>query len=98
MPLGILPDTVFQEDIADLESNSRVLLYTDGLADASNAQGESFGQNRLIRWLQSSIDTHHSATQLKQELFEELGRFQAGVSPMDDQTFMILTDEPPANG
>jgi len=98
MPLGILPDTLFQEDIAELKPDSRVFLYTDGLADASNTNGESFGQNRLIQWLKSSVGIGQSAGQLKQQLIEELTRFQTGVSPMDDQTFLILAGEPSAAG
>src|SRR5207253_2868162 len=52
MPLGILPDTVFSDDVFDLTRECRVLLYTDGLTEAMNAVGERFGQDRLMKWLE----------------------------------------------
>jgi serine phosphatase RsbU (regulator of sigma subunit)/anti-sigma regulatory factor (Ser/Thr protein kinase) len=93
MPLGILPDTVFLDEVLELKPNSRILLFTDGLPDASNVQGELFGQNRLMTWLLESVRTRKNAGVLKDELMAELAGFQAGVSLTDDQTFLIVTEE-----
>ena len=43
MPLGILPEVEFSDEIVPLEPSSCVLLYTDGLIEARNPHGELFG-------------------------------------------------------
>jgi serine phosphatase RsbU (regulator of sigma subunit)/anti-sigma regulatory factor (Ser/Thr protein kinase) len=92
LPLGILPDTSFSNHTEELPKNCRVLLYTDGLTEARNTQGEFFGQERLIGWLRRSTETRKTAEELKEELAEELVQFQASATLNDDQTFLILAE------
>ena len=81
MPLGILPDTPFTEETAELPSNCRVLLYTDGLTEARNAEGQLFGQERLMEWLRRTAARPGKAEELKDELVAELVKFQANTNP-----------------
>jgi serine phosphatase RsbU (regulator of sigma subunit)/anti-sigma regulatory factor (Ser/Thr protein kinase) len=90
MPLGIKPDTVFEEETVDLPKNCRVLLYSDGLTETLNCDGKPFGQARLFDWLHRSAASWHPAEKLKDELIAELDRHHAGVALRDDQTFLIL--------
>jgi serine phosphatase RsbU (regulator of sigma subunit) len=90
MPLGILPDTVFVDEVVELPRNSRVLLYTDGLTEAANENGERFGQERLTVWLEQAGARLNSAGELKQALSEVLGQFQTKMALNDDQTFLIM--------
>ena len=92
MPLGILPDTPFSDETAELPTNSRVLLYTDGLTEARNAQGELFGQERLMEWLRQSTAHPRKAEELKEDLAAELLRFQLNTNLKDDQTFLIMAE------
>jgi serine phosphatase RsbU (regulator of sigma subunit)/anti-sigma regulatory factor (Ser/Thr protein kinase) len=92
LPLGILPDTTFSNHTEALPKNCRVLLYTDGLTEARNNQGEFFGQERLMKWLGRATEVKKSAEELKQELAEELIGFQASATLSDDQTFLILAE------
>jgi serine phosphatase RsbU (regulator of sigma subunit)/anti-sigma regulatory factor (Ser/Thr protein kinase) len=91
MPLGILPDASFGDEIAHLEGDCRLLLYTDGLTEARDTQGELFGQERLIEWLKQNRSGRPTADELKEQLVTELGRFQGNMALNDDQTFLILT-------
>lgn len=90
MPLGILPDAAFGDDTSFVENNGRLLLYTDGLTEARNAEGELFGQERLAEWLRQTADNHKTAAELKEDLAVELAAFQANIALNDDQTFLIL--------
>lgn len=90
MPLGILPDTTFSDLCIDLKDNCRVLLYTDGLTEARNPEGELFGEQRLIEWFRKTKLTN--AEHLKEELAAELDKFQSNATLNDDQTFIILTE------
>lgn len=90
MPLGILPDTSFQDETLDIPQNGRVLLYTDGLTEALDSKGEYFGQQRLLTWLQETLPAHQTAEQLKDALAAELARYQSNTVLNDDQTFLIM--------
>jgi serine phosphatase RsbU (regulator of sigma subunit)/anti-sigma regulatory factor (Ser/Thr protein kinase) len=88
MPLGILPDTEFVSETVNLPEHCRVLLYTDGLTEATNAAGERFGQERLMEWLNH---TRGPAGELQEHLNQKLGEFQLRSGLNDDQTFLIIT-------
>lgn len=88
MPLGILPDTVFTTEMVELPRNCRMLLYTDGLTEALDMNGERYGQERLCAWLSG---VSGSAKELKEELAEKLARFRTKTGLNDDQTFLIMT-------
>jgi serine phosphatase RsbU (regulator of sigma subunit)/anti-sigma regulatory factor (Ser/Thr protein kinase) len=91
MPLGILPDTSFQDETLDIPENGRVLLYTDGLTEALDSKGEYFGQQRLLNWLQKTIPAPQTAEQLKDALAAELAKYQSNTVLNDDQTFLIMS-------
>lgn len=92
MPLGILPETTFSDEIIDLPRDARVLLYTDGLIEAVNAAGERYGEERLAQWLQASSSARRTAEELKRELAESLREFQRNTVLNDDETFLIMTE------
>lgn len=92
LPLGILPDTSFSNQTEPLPRNSRILLYTDGLTEARNAEGEFFGQERLIKWFKRSAQARKGAEELKDDLAAELLAFQSSSVLNDDQTFLIMTE------
>jgi serine phosphatase RsbU (regulator of sigma subunit)/anti-sigma regulatory factor (Ser/Thr protein kinase) len=90
LPLGILPEASYGSQKEILGENHRLLLYTDGLTEARNPQGEFFGQERLMSWFKGRLHEKRTADQLKKELTAELARFQASSVLNDDQTFLIL--------
>ena len=52
MPVGLWPDIDF--DCFDIPAahGDRLLLYSDGVTECMNLQGEAFGENRLLAYLQ----------------------------------------------
>lgn len=92
MPLGILADATFTNEYAELRGNSRVLMYTDGLPEAVNPNGDLFGQQRLMDWLRSTTTRNCSAAELKAELIKQLRKFQENSVLHDDQTFLIMSE------
>jgi anti-sigma regulatory factor (Ser/Thr protein kinase) len=93
MPLGIVADVAFTEEVVPLEPGAGILLYTDGLTEARNSSGHFFGQERLLQWLCESARTEQPAAQRTLGLLEELNRFQSESPPRDDLTFLILCEE-----
>lgn len=94
MPLGILPDTIFTSETADLPPNSHVLLYTDGLTEAMSATGERYGQERLTEWFKEAHAQGRPANELQEELASKLAQFQLKTGLNDDQTFLIMAGKP----
>jgi serine phosphatase RsbU (regulator of sigma subunit) len=90
MPLGILPEAEFDEEVVPFGAESCAMLYTDGLTEARDPGGELFGQQRLVHWLLQNLDKNSSPEELCRDIQAELKRFQATVSRVDDQTGLIL--------
>jgi serine phosphatase RsbU (regulator of sigma subunit) len=90
IPLGVLANPEFQEEVVPLEDDLRALLYTDGLTEVRGPNGEQFGQPRLVEWVVRSAAAGESASQMKAELLEELRGFRGDHALPDDQTFMII--------
>ncbi len=53
-PVGLIEEATFEVATEHLEPGSRILLVTDGVAEAENAEGESFGEYRLEQALLSA--------------------------------------------
>ena len=47
--MGQLPDWRYEQGQLHMESGDKLLLFTDGLVEACNADEESFGEHNLIR-------------------------------------------------
>jgi serine phosphatase RsbU (regulator of sigma subunit) len=92
MPLGLFRNTVYEEHEAVISPGESLLMYSDGLVEAHNDQGEMFGNPRLAQAL-----THESSVQplngqaLIQYLLEELKSFTGpDWEQEDDVTFLTL--------
>jgi serine phosphatase RsbU (regulator of sigma subunit)/anti-sigma regulatory factor (Ser/Thr protein kinase) len=91
MPLGILPEPEFSEEVVPLEPGMRLLLYTDGLTEISSPDGSEYGMKRLAHWLEECAGSRMPATMMKENLLEELNRFRFDEPLRDDQTFLIMS-------
>jgi phosphoserine phosphatase RsbU/P len=47
LPVGLLPDATYESDRYSLHAGDRLVLVTDGVTEAENAQGEFFDNERL---------------------------------------------------
>ncbi len=52
--MGILDDANYEETQLNLEPGDKVVLYTDGIVEAMNAQEEMFGFERLLELVKNS--------------------------------------------
>ena len=50
--LGLLESAMYRESEITLEPGTKVMLYTDGLVEAMNAQREEIGAHRIMKFLQ----------------------------------------------
>ena len=87
LPLGIVDDAQFESECETVavRRGQRLLLYSDGLLEAENAQGEPFGQARLELGLEQSTGPDLLAD-LQQTLQHHMGERQ----PHDDLSCLLL--------
>uniref|UniRef100_A0A832I116 PPM-type phosphatase domain-containing protein n=1 Tax=Eiseniibacteriota bacterium TaxID=2212470 RepID=A0A832I116_UNCEI len=88
-PLGILEDMRFEEGQVDLAPGDRVVLYTDGISEATNADGEQFGEARLCAYV-SSLPLDLPARDVAERVIAHLREFLDGVEAQDDITLLVL--------
>ncbi len=85
--VGILPDMKFSIENTTLDEHDTLIAYTDGVPDALNPAGESFGEDRLLALIGSPAD---NAEQLKDRIVDGLHSHIAGKSQYDDITMFVL--------
>src|SRR5260370_18231906 len=67
VPLGLLPDTQYDETTIDLEPGDVVLFASDGILESENAAKEEFGPERLTALL-SAISPEDSARNIAEQI------------------------------
>jgi sigma-B regulation protein RsbU (phosphoserine phosphatase) len=85
--LGVFANQVFHSGFAQLRSGDRVVLYTDGVTEASNAGDEEFGEARLLQVLQENRTS--SAQDLQKQILRAASDFSGGIW-RDDATLLII--------
>lgn len=85
--LGVLPDWQYKDFSVQLAADDRLLLFTDGVTEAANAQFEEFGNERVIRSVHA-IDGTLSALATQRKLLEEVTHFCAS-NFQDDATILV---------
>ena len=66
-----------------------VLLFTDGLYEATNSEGEEYGQDRLLALVRKSL--HHPTESLLHNLLAEVQKF-SGTSDFNDDVCLVGMD------
>jgi serine phosphatase RsbU (regulator of sigma subunit) len=88
LPLGILGDAVYESDAVTVDSGDWLVIFTDGLVEAVNAQDEEYGEPRLFEALKLNVNTTPSV--MLQRVMTLLDAF-VGVTPQhDDVTCLLL--------
>ncbi|MBI9076164.1 MAG: SpoIIE family protein phosphatase [Desulfatibacillum sp.] len=88
LPVGLLPDAEFTEDLYRIEPGDRLFLYSDGITDCTNEKGERFSQEKLVNFLSANRDC--SLNRLIRKMGEELMHFHGSHSFDDDVSLMVM--------
>ena len=65
-----------------------LIMYTDGLVEASDGTIDAFGIERLAELIQTSANS--SAAEIVHLVSQELERYLEGRTPEDDITFVVM--------
>lgn len=87
--LGFLPRPEYQARQVQLAPGDCILLFTDGITEATNAAGEMFGDDRLAA-LFAQLAPGRTARGILQALVHELYAFRGGQVGSDDVTAVVI--------
>ena len=89
MPLGMRPDCIYQEHSIDIKEEDRLVLFTDGVIEATDWQENYYGKKGLYACLTAHTETD-SLQELKDVILEDLHRFSKNAPFDDDQTVILF--------
>ena len=85
---GVLPDPEYPVRELSIEAGDRFLLYTDGLIEPENINGESFGDRKLEEVLRANQS--HLPSVLSDELLSGIRAWQPMLDQQDDITLIVI--------
>jgi serine phosphatase RsbU (regulator of sigma subunit) len=86
---GVFEDARYEEEEITLRAGDTVLLYSDGVTDAENYEGEQLGEDRLMDLIRSASRADSPDAVLESAL-RSVQEFAAGRPPADDITLLVV--------
>lgn len=87
-PVGLVEQATFSSTRVQFEPGDTLVLYSDGITEAENAEGALFGFERLGMALEANAGA--SIDQVEQNVLTAIENFAAGASQSDDITMLIV--------
>lgn len=88
LPLGIRAEAAYDCGAVTLEPGDLLVVFTDGVVDAENTQGQEYDESRLLALCQSSATG--SAADILAVLMSSVAAFVGGAPQRDDLTCLVL--------
>ena len=85
---GAFEHSKYEQDTVQMKANDLLFLYTDGLTEALNSDGEEFGAGRIMDTLKSIASL--SVEQIRDEVVHRVKEWCTGMSLYDDLTFVVM--------
>jgi len=88
LPLGMFRNTRYYEYYQFIEPGQILVLYTDGVTEATNAKDEEYGRDKLLKAVRDN--RHLSARELITAIQQDVNLWTDGRGASDDMTFFII--------
>lgn len=88
VPLGMFRDSRYYEYYATIDPGQTLVLYTDGVTEATNPAGVEYGRDRLVEAARRSRDL--PARDMIEFIHRDLTQWTDGRGATDDVTFFIV--------
>ncbi len=86
--IGAMEGLRYKEYEVQLEPGSRIFLYTDGVTEAMDTEGNLFGTERMLAALNREPSAHPE--QILQRVAREISSYIGGAEQFDDLTMLCL--------
>ena len=88
MVLGMIPDVTFNEQRVELTSGDSLVVYSDGVTEATNEAGDFFGDERLLAVVGQSAGLPPEA--IGARVLDAVAAFVGDAVPSDDVSMVVL--------
>jgi len=85
--LGAMPDMQYEQGSLNLQKDDLIFLYTDGVSEAENADGEMFGEDRIQAILKKGHDL--PPAEILTRLESQVQQFIGDIPLSDDFTTLV---------
>ena len=89
--LGAFDFASYNSQPLQLNPGDVLVVYSDGVTEADNPEGEMFGEERLRNIIQSEAAA--GVEVLKKQILDAIERFTEGTSQTDDITFLLVQSD-----
>jgi hypothetical protein len=86
--LGLLAGAEFPQGSVRLDTGDCLVLYSDGIVEATNDADEEFGEDRLAAVLRAHCD--ETAEAIRDHVLRAIKEFTGSPAPQDDRTLVIV--------
>lgn len=92
LPMGIQPEARYEIGATSLRTDDVLMVYTDGIVEAEDEDGNEYGFERLKSWI---LQTHAgSADERLDLLMRSVGQFVGRARQHDDMTCLVVRASP----
>ncbi|HUA13826.1 MAG TPA: PP2C family protein-serine/threonine phosphatase [Verrucomicrobiae bacterium] len=89
-PVGMFPDSTYEERVLNLRPGDQVVAYTDGVIETTSPAGEEWGTKGLLKAMVGREPQHPAMAQdLVQAIFKSMDDFSCGCQT-DDATVAVM--------
>jgi len=93
LPIGLFDDFDYEMQQVQMNPDSVLFLYTDGLTEARNERHEMFGREKVLHMFTG--ESHATPKSLVEKAITEWQKFIAGTEQTDDLTLLAVKYTPP---
>jgi phosphoserine phosphatase RsbU/P len=86
--VGLFEGASYEEETVSLTTGDWLIVYSDGVSEALSAEGEEYGESRILTVVRKNLDMEPQA--LLDSLFADVRDFARGAAQSDDITAMVL--------
>ncbi len=87
-PIGVIAGAAFDEHVVPLEPGDRLYVWSDGMEDALDREGEPLGRTRLIAEVENT--RYGGLSGSVDALFARMERWAAGADAIDDASLLAI--------
>jgi len=88
IPLGLFPDSQYEETALELQPGDTLVFYSDGVVEMRNDNGDEFGLRRLAETVRQNHDK--TAEEIVKSVSAALADFIGRIRPSDDRTMVVV--------
>jgi len=88
-PVGMFPDSSYEERVVEVETEDLIIAYTDGVVEVTDRRGQEWGVQGLLKAAVHGVQRSQKAGALINVIFDSMDDFCQG-QQTDDATLAVL--------